>query len=190
MVGRVGLKLQEVAPSRAYAPNPLDLRSGRSESPASQPRASRVRPSNPTRPARSHLWSHPHVPLLTNGEDMFTVPKHLISTRGTSFHHSHLLRTCSGAHDTAARDPTPREMWLRDRPRPRGPQFNVPRSKGTRWRDAHPGNTDDNNNFISHPRDGDGDPSPGPHSEKHCSYTHAPCAGIWCPSRLLRCRTP
>jgi len=55
MIGRVDLKLQEVAPSWSYALNPLDLRSGRSESYASQPRASRVIPPNPTRPARSHL---------------------------------------------------------------------------------------------------------------------------------------
>src|SRR5271154_6588514 len=57
MSERVALKLQEVAPSRSYAPNPLDLRSGRSESSASQPRASRVIPPNPTRPARSHYCS-------------------------------------------------------------------------------------------------------------------------------------
>jgi len=62
MVGRVGLKLQEVAPSRAYGPNPLDLRLGQSESPASQPRASQVIPSNPTRPARSPC-SPPVKPL-------------------------------------------------------------------------------------------------------------------------------
>ena len=56
MDGRVGLKLQEVALSRSYVPNPPNLPSGRSESSASQPRlASRVIPSNPTRPARSHL---------------------------------------------------------------------------------------------------------------------------------------
>jgi hypothetical protein len=54
-IGCVGLKLQEVAPSRAYAPNPLDLRSGRSESSASQSQVSRVKPSTPTRPAQSHL---------------------------------------------------------------------------------------------------------------------------------------
>src|SRR5271155_3917164 len=54
MIERVALKLQEVAPSRSYAPNPLDIRSGRSESSASQSRASRVIPPNPTRPARSH----------------------------------------------------------------------------------------------------------------------------------------
>jgi hypothetical protein len=55
MVSRVGLKLQEVALGRAYAANPPDLRSGRSESSASQPRASWVKLSNPTRPARSSL---------------------------------------------------------------------------------------------------------------------------------------
>src|SRR5271170_5448099 len=56
MIERVDLNPQEVALSRSYAPNPLDLRSGRSESSASQPRASRVIPPNPTRPARSHYW--------------------------------------------------------------------------------------------------------------------------------------
>src|SRR5271154_3712626 len=70
MIERVDLKIQEVAPSRSYAPTPLDLRSGRSESSASQPRASRVIPPNPTRPARSHYWSGPCERLFPNFSNM------------------------------------------------------------------------------------------------------------------------
>jgi hypothetical protein len=54
MIERVGSQASERRTERSDGLNPLGLRSGRSESSASQPRASRVIPPNPTRPARSH----------------------------------------------------------------------------------------------------------------------------------------
>src|SRR5271169_5351368 len=58
MIKRVGSQTSERRTERSDGLNPLGLRSGRSESSASQPRASRVIPPNPTRPARSHYWSN------------------------------------------------------------------------------------------------------------------------------------
>src|SRR5271170_2581040 len=56
MIERVGSQASKRRTERSDGLNPLGLRSGRSESSASQPRASRVIPPNPTRPARSHYW--------------------------------------------------------------------------------------------------------------------------------------
>src|SRR5271154_4346357 len=56
MIERVGSQASERRTERSDGLNPLGLRSGRSESSASQPRASRVIPPNPTPPARSHYW--------------------------------------------------------------------------------------------------------------------------------------
>src|SRR5271170_2507969 len=62
MIERVGSQASECRTERSDSLNPLGLRSGRSESSASQPRASRVIPPNPTRPARSHYWLYVGFP--------------------------------------------------------------------------------------------------------------------------------
>src|SRR5271154_6056325 len=70
MIERVGSQASECRTERSDSLNPLGLRSGRSESSASQPRASRVIPPNPTRPARSHYWSGPCERLFPNFSNM------------------------------------------------------------------------------------------------------------------------
>src|SRR5271154_2846871 len=77
MIEQVGSQGSERRTELSDGLNPLGLRSGRSESSSSQPRASRAIPPNPTPPARSHYC---HQPLSASLAASFAIhPLFLLS---------------------------------------------------------------------------------------------------------------